>query len=322
MNKKTYWVGVDIGGTNTKVGFVDGSGNFLEHLNFQTNADEPVQLFVEKLKQTLNVYQSRINDINEVGGIGLAAPNVNYVTGLVEAPVNFKWGTIDLVKLLAQYYNVPIRIIKDSNAAALGEMRYGLAKDMKNFIVITIGTGLGSGIVVNGELIHGAHGLAGEIGHTTAIHYGRHCTCGQEGCLEAYVSAAGICRTAIEMLKDNSHTSALNSVNPKKITVKVISEAAASGDDLAFRTLDFTAQILGRKLADIVAILNPEAFIITGGVANIGDLLLTPTREYFENQLMPMYKGKITILRSNMSNGQAAILGAVSLVNDMNQNQN
>lgn len=227
-----------------------------------------------------------------------------------------------MVKLLSQYYNVLIRIITDSNAAALGEMTHGLAEDRKNFIVITIGTGLGSGIVVNGELIHGTHGLAGEIGHTTAIHYGRHCPCGQEGCLEAYVSALGICRTAIEVLNDNSHTSALNSVNPKKITVKMISEATASRDDLALRTLDFTAQILGRKLADIAAIPNLEAFIITGGVANTGDLLLAPTREYFDNQLMPMYKGKITVLRSNMSNGQAAILGAVSLVNDMNQNQN
>lgn len=320
MNKDTCWIGIDIGGTNTEVGFVDSSGKFLEYLNFQTKAKASVQLFIKKLRHALDAYISRINETYKVGGVGIAAPNVNYVTGLIESPVNFQWGNIDLVSLLSQYYNVPIRIIKDSYAAALGEMTHGLAKNMKNFVVITIGTGLGSGIVINRELITGAHGLAGEIGHTAAIQYGRHCVCGREGCLEAYVSASGICRTAIEIMNDYSHTSALNSVNPNKLTVKMISEAAASGDDLALHTLDFTAQVLGKKLADIATILNPETFIIAGGVANMGDLLLTPTREYFENQLMPMYKGKIKIIRSNMSNGQAAILGAASLVYEMNKN--
>jgi glucokinase len=318
MKNNTYWVGVDIGGTNTKVGFIDRFGNFLIQLDFRTNADAPPKKFVEKLRQILDSSQSRIDKSLKIGGIGLAAPNVNYLSGLIEAPVNFEWGTIDLVKLLKRHYDLPIRIIKDSNAAALGEMTHGLAKNMKNFIVITLGTGLGSGIVVNGEIVNGANGLAGEIGHTVAVDNGRHCACGRQGCLEAYVSANGICKTAIEMLSDKSYHSVLHNMNVNQLTAKVISEAAADGDELALQTLDFTAQILGRMLTDITAILNPEAFIITGGVANTGDLLLAPTRKYFESHLLPMYNGKIAILNSNMRDGQAAILGAASLVFDGN----
>lgn len=319
MNRNVCWAGVDIGGTNTEVGFLDSSGNFLLQAGFPTNAEGSPQKFVDKLRDVLDSNQAQLTHSHEFRGIGLAAPNVNYVSGLIESPVNFDWGTINLVDLLAQHYDIPIRIMKDANAAALGEMKYGLAQGMKNFVVITLGTGLGSGIVVNGELVHGANGLAGEIGHTVAINNGRRCACGRQGCLETYTSANGLRRTTLELMSTKSYNSELREISFNDLTAKMISDAAGEGDQLALAVLDFTAQILGRKLADVVAFLDPEAFIVMGGVARTGDLLLAPTREYFEAHLLTMYKGKVSILRSNMKDGQAAILGAATLVFDANE---
>ncbi len=314
MDKQTVLVGVDIGGTNTEVGFVDESGNVVKSTSFATNAHDVAQKFLHKLKSTIDEECARLSDRYVCRGIGIAAPNVNYLNGTIEAPANLNWGTVNLVEILGDDYEQPIRIINDANAAALGEMGFGLAQDMKNFIVITLGTGLGSGIVINGEILHGSSGMAGELGHTTVVVDGRQCGCGKTGCLEAYVSANGIRRTTIELMSQMPYDGVLATVSFDKLTAKMVSDAAHKADPLALAVLERTGSILGRKLADVVACLDPEAFILMGGVVNTGELLLEPIRRHFECHLLPVFRGKVAMLSSEMPAGRPAILGATMLL--------
>jgi glucokinase len=248
-------------------------------------------------------------------GVGVCAPNANQNTGMVENAANLAWHpATDLRGLVRAAFDLPTEVSNDANAAALGEMLYGGAKGMKNFIVITLGTGLGSGLVANGQLLLGADGLAGELGHIVVQPDGRQCGCGKRGCLETYVSATGLCRTLFEMLADSREASDLRGVAYRDLSAKRIFEAACAGDPVALATFDRTARILGLKLADAVAHTGPEAIFLFGGMAAAGDLLLKPAKAYMEEFLFPAYRGHVQLLPSGMQSGSAAILGAAALI--------
>ncbi len=314
MGKTELFIGVDIGGTNTEVGFVDISGKMVHCTSFSTSAQEVASQFVNRLGNVIHEGVGHLEERYVCKGVGIAAPNANNFHGTIECPVNLGWGTVNLVELLGERVTVPIRVINDANAAALGEMEFGAAKGMRNFVVITLGTGLGSGIVIHGEILNGAHGLAGELGHTMVVAGGRDCGCGKTGCLETYVSANGIRRTALVLMGRKFYKSELTKVSFAEMTAKAISDAALAGDQLALDVLEQTGKVLGRKLADVVAFCDPEAFVIMGGVANAGELLLEPTRRYCIGNLLPAHKGRVCILQSKMKPGEPAVLGAAMLM--------
>ena len=249
-----------------------------------------------------------------IGAIGIGAPNANYLTGAVENPVNLNWGaSTNLVGLFRQRFDVPVAITNDANAAALGELLFGGARGMKHAIVITLGTGLGSGIIVDGRVLYGADGCAGELGHTVVDPDGRNCFCGNRGCLEAYVSATGICRTVSELLGQRCDPTPLRNIPPAMLTSKDIHGAALGGDVIALAAFDATARTLAIKLADAVAHTRPEAIFLAGGLTESGDLLLLPTRRYLDQFLFGPFKGKVPLLRSELSGGNGALLGAAAL---------
>jgi len=307
-------IGIDIGGTTTCFGFVDRNGSLLHEAILDTLAHQPARYLVTRLYDAIEKHRSILPPQTILSGIGIGAPNSNYLRGTVENPVNLNWGaSTNLVELFRGRYDLPVAVTNDANAAAIGELQFGLARGMKHAIVITLGTGLGSGIIVKGELLYGADGFAGELGHTTVDLNGRHCACGKRGCLETYVSATGICRTVAELLAQRLDPSPLREVNFSQLTSKQIYEAACSGDAIALAAFDTTARILGMKLADAVAHSSPEAIFLSGGLAAAGDLLLAPTRRYLEEFLFTPYKGKVKLLLSGLPEGGGAILGAASL---------
>jgi glucokinase len=312
--KKRVALGIDIGGTNTAFGLVDSDGTCLHEESFATLAHEPFSFFLARLSEKINGIGERLADECVVEGIGAAAPTGNYYRGTIEAPSNFKWGKVDFVSIMKAHYNLPVAITNDAKAAALGEMRYGAAKEMQNFIVVTLGTGVGSGIVVNGHLIYGHDGLAGELGHTISEPGGRQCSCGRYGCLETYVSSRGICRTVFELLARRNDDSELRQISFAELTAKKIYEAAVRRDPLALAAFEYTGRILGRTLADTVAYFSPEAIIIFGGLAKAGDLLFKPTRRHFEENLLEIYKGKVKIIPSQKLSCNMAVLGASVLI--------
>jgi len=314
MDQIEVVLGVDIGGTNTAFGYVDRDGNLLAEAVMKTEAHQPSDEFFGRLHaEAEKLFTSKKNQLKLVG-IGLGAPNGNYYKGTIEQPPNLSWKYVDVVATLKRWYSIPIVLTNDANAAALGEMLFGAAKGMKDFIVITLGTGLGSGIVSNGELIYGHDGFAGEIGHTVVDPNGRQCGCGKRGCLEAYASASGICRTVIELLKEPAPPSELREINPESITSKIIFEAAQRGDKLALEAFDRTARYLGWKLADSIAHTSPEAIILCGGLAAAGDFIFTPTKKYMEEFLLNIFKNKVRLLPSGLPPGNSAILGAAALI--------
>src|ERR1035437_2233034 len=297
MKKEELVIGVDIGGTNTVIGLVDKHGNCIATNRFSTADFPDVNNYVEELcvliKQLFASYNSGIF-IEQIKGIGIGAPNGNHYRGTIEYAPNLVWkGIIPLAKMVSDNLKVPVQLTNDAKAAAIGEMIFGGAKGMKNFIEITIGTGLGSGIVANGELIYGHDGLAGELGHTIAIRNGRPCGCGRNGCLESYVSKRGIIQTYNELFKEE------NSIPDDDITPKHIEELARQGDKTAIKTYDETGRILGQFFADAVRFLEPEAIFIFGGIAQAGDLLLIPTKHYMETNMHHIYHGKVKILPSS-----------------------
>jgi glucokinase len=250
-----------------------------------------------------------------VKGIGIGAPNGNYYTGSIEFAPNLAWkGVIPLAEMLDKRMKLPVVLTNDANAAAIGEMLYGAAKGMTNFIVITLGTGLGSGIVVNGELLYGHDGFAGELGHTIVDPEGRTCGCGRKGCLETYASATGIVRTVIEMLDKVDKPSILRKANTNKLQSKDVFLAAQQGDQLALDAFEYTGKILGLKLADAIAFSSPEAIILFGGLAKAGDYIFTPTKKYMEHFLLAIYKNKVKLLPSLLKKENSAVLGAAALV--------
>lgn len=307
-------IGIDIGGTNSSIGFVDRSGTLLCMAALATEADQPADNLVSRLCDAIERLRATLPPRTTLSGIGIGAPNANYYRGTVENPPNLNWGArVSLVELFRQRYDLPIAVTNDANAAALGELLFGGARGMKHAIVVTLGTGLGSGFIVNGALLYGAGGFAGELGHTTVDPEGRRCACGKRGCLETYVSAAGLCRTVAELLAERDEPCPLRDVEFSRLTSKQIHEAACVGDPIALTAFDTAARILGMKLADAVAHTGPEAIFLSGGVAAAGDLLLVPARRYLEEFLFTPYKGKVKLLLSELPAGKGAILGAAAL---------
>lgn len=314
MSKTKVAIGIDVGGTNTVFGFVDNEGTLVYESSIPTNSHEKADLFFDRLFKKIDEDFKKFNARYELAGIGIGAPNANYYRGTVEQAPNLNWGFVNVLEIIKKYSPLPSAITNDANAAAIGEMLFGAAKGMNDFVVITLGTGLGSGIVVNGELVYGADGFAGEVGHTIFDPHGRMCGCGRKGCLEAYASATGIRRTVFELLGTTVTPSELRQVNFNQLTAKDIADAANRGDKLALEAFDFTAQVLGLKLADTVAYLSPEAIILFGGLALAGDLILEPTKRYMEENMLNIFKNKVKILPSALPGAHAAVLGASALI--------
>ncbi len=307
-------IGIDIGGTTTSFGFVDRRGTLIREDALATLAHQPADALVSRLYDAAETLRAALPPQTTLSGIGIGAPNASYLRGTVENPVNLNWGaSTNLVELFRKRYDLPVAITNDANAAAIGELLFGGAHGMEHVLVITLGTGLGSGIIVNGELLYGADGFAGELGHTTVDPEGRHCACGKRGCLETYVSATGLCRTVSELLAQRLDPCPLRDVSSTILTSKLIYETAREGDPIALAAFDATARILGMKLADAVAHTSPQAIFLFGGLAAAGDLLLAPSRRYLEEFLFTPYKGKVRLLRSGLPEGSGAVLGAAAL---------
>lgn len=308
-------VGIDIGGTGTKFGIVDRVGNVLFSDEISTKKHAQVETFIEELHASLKALIDKAGGVGRIKGIGVGAPNGNFYTGTVEYAPNLPWkGIIPLAKLLQDKFKLPVILTNDANAAAEGEMIYGAAQGMKDFIMITLGTGVGSGIVANGKLIYGHDGFAGELGHTIVIPDGRmHEGTGKRGSLESYASATGVRLTAIELLQKTNTASVLRDVLPQEIDSKKVYEAAIGGDELAKEIFEFTGKILGLALANAVMTTSPEAIILFGGLTKAGELILKPTREHMEANLIKVFQNKVKILVSHLKESDAAILGASAL---------
>jgi glucokinase len=321
--RKKVVLGIDIGGTNTKFGLVDIQGKIYIQHSLPTNAENPPENLLERLFAKLKEMLAAEQEEYQIVGIGIGAPNGNYYSGKIESPPNLKWPTVNFVQMVRKYYDVPTRLTNDANAAALGEMEFGAARGMRNFVEITLGTGLGSGIVVNGEVVYGSDGFAGELGHVIVRPGGRKCGCGRNGCLEAYASATGIRATVLEMIGNNEHDSSLATIPVEKLTAKDIFDAAEAGDQLAKEAFKFTGEILGHALANTVAHLSPEAFILFGGLASAGELLFNPVKQALEESVLYIFRGKCKIVNSGLAEGQAAILGASALIwHELHMTQN
>ena len=308
--------GIDIGGTNTVIGLVDKQGVCLTKNKIITKDYDDIDLFIKDLAEKIKETESLIKEKNIIRGIGIGAPNGNYYNGTIEEAPNLKWkGIIPVVQLIKKHFNYPsIVLTNDANAAAIGEMIYGGAKNMKDFIMITLGTGVGSGIVVNGELVYGFTGLAGELGHTIVVCSGRQCGCGRQGCLETYASATGIIRTVYELLANSTDPSEIREIAYNDLEAKMIFKAAENGDKIALKAFEFTGEILGKALANSVAHTNPEAIFLFGGLAEAGEIIFKPTKKHLEDNLLNVYKNKVKLLASELEGSDAAILGASALV--------
>jgi glucokinase len=311
-------VGIDIGGTGTKFGIVDKDGNVLSSGEMSTKKHATVETFIDELHDLLFVMIQKTGGPGRIKGIGMGAPNGNYYTGTIEYAPNLPWrGIIPLAKMVQEKFKLPVTLTNDANAAAIGEMMYGAAKGMRDFIMITLGTGVGSGIVANGQLIYGHDGFAGELGHTIVIPDGRlHPGTGKHGSLESYASATGVCYTTVEFLEKSAQPSVLRDLPKEAIDSKKVYEAAIKGDALAREVYDFTGKILGLALANAVMFSSPEAIILFGGLTRAGELILTPTREHMEANLIKIFQNKVKILISHLKESDAAILGASALAWD------
>jgi glucokinase len=309
-------IGIDIGGTNTVLGVVDMEGNIIVRNLMPTQTSIDYHPYMDTLAQWIKKTISVLEGDIDIKGIGVGAPNGNYYNGTIEFAPNLKFkGIVPVVEFLKSEFNYDIIVLtNDANAAAMGEMIYGGARGMRDFIMITLGTGVGSGIVVNGEMVYGHDGFAGEIGHTIVDPKGRDCGCGRKGCLETYASAIGIKRTVFSLLSSMNEPSILRNISFEKLSAKMIDEAARKGDKIAISAFDYTGEVLGLKLADAIAHTSPEAIFLFGGLAQAGDLIFEPTRNYMEKQILSIYKNKVKILPSELPPGDAAILGASALV--------
>lgn len=312
-------IGIDIGGTGTKFGIVDRDGNVLFSGQMSTKGHKDIDAYIDSLYNNLSELIEKAGGSARMKGIGVGAPNGNYYTGTIEYAPNLPWrGIIPLCKMMEDKFKLPVILTNDANAAAIGEMMYGAAKGMKDFIMITLGTGVGSGIVANGQLIYGHDGFAGELGHTIVIPDGRlHEGTGKRGPLESYASATGVRLTALEMLEKTKTDSLLRKVPKDKLDSKAVYEAAIQGDKLAHEVFEFTGRILGLALANAVMFSSPEAIVLFGGLTKAGDLILKPTRENMEANLLQVFQNKVKLLISHLRESDAAILGASALVWDM-----
>lgn len=312
---KDVVIGIDIGGTFTKYGLVDRNGEIYHEGSMPSDKHSDVSDYISALRE--EIFKNIDRDAFQIKGVGIGAPNGNYYNGTIEYAPNLRWkGVINLSRLVENEFTLPVSVTNDANAAAMGEMLYGGAKGMKNFIMITLGTGLGSGIVVNGEMVYGHDGFAGELGHTIVDPDGRQCACGKMGCLETYVSAPGIKRTVFELMGMGIGDSPLKKYCFEELDAKKISDAANKGDKLALKAFEYTGRILGLKLSDAVAHTSPQAIFLFGGLSKAGDLIIKPTVKYFEKYLLKIYSGKIEIRQSALQDRNIAVLGAGALIWD------
>lgn len=314
--EKQFVVGVDVGGQTAKIGVVDARGDVLIQSVIRTDRHDDAQYFVDDLSKAIKELIVKSGKEGQIRGVGVGAPNGNYYTGEIAFAPNLVWAAkknVLFAKMLsAALDGIPVALTNDANAAAVGEMTYGVAKGMKHFIMITLGTGVGSGIVINGEVLYGSDGFAGELGHTCAVrHNGRQCGCGKQGCLEAYCSAMGVARTAREWLEMSDEPSLLRSVD--KITSKDVFDAAKEGDVLAKKIFDYTGRILGEKLADFIEFSAPEAIVLFGGLARAKEYIYEPTLKAMNENVLPLWRDKVDLLFSQLKESDAAILGASAL---------
>lgn len=327
MRRMEYAVGIDIGGTNTATGLVDREGTVVAATSFGTREYPFFPDYMDRLAAEIGRLRELAGTDAHVIGIGIGAPNANYRSGCIEQPANLRWRDpaagrrrryLDVLpvveSLQARLRSMPVLMTNDAKAAAVGEMVYGGARGMRDFIVITLGTGLGSGFVVNGELVYGHDGLAGELGHVIVNDAGRECGCGRKGCLETYVSATGIKRTIFELLADTTTPSRFRKVSFDRLDAKMITDAALAGDPLAIEAFEYTGKMLGRALADTVAVTSPEAIFLLGGLARAGDFILEPTGRFMEAYMLKQFRNKVKLLLSGLEGENAAVLGASALV--------
>ncbi len=315
--KKELALGIDIGGTTTKFGIVDSKGHILDQDRIPTNQHEVVEDFIDDLHAKLEPMIKKAGGIEHFIGIGMGAPNGNFYSGTIEYAPNLKWkGIIPIAELMHKKFGLETRLTNDANAAAVGEMMYGCAKDMKDFITITLGTGVGSGIIIDGKIVLGHDGFAGELGHTIIRPGGRvHKSTGMHGSLEAYASATGVRETAIEMMTAHPEAETLlRNYRINELTSETVYECAMQGDTIANNIFEFTGQILGESLANFIMFSSPEAIILFGGLTKAGNLLLNPTRKHMEANLLPIFQNKVKLLFSELKEADAAILGASALV--------
>jgi len=310
---KEVVAGIDIGGTNTVLGLVEKTGNIIAEGNLKTMDYPDIHDFVSTLYATIKE-MIEANPGFKLAAIGIGAPNANYHRGTIELAPNLAWkGIVPIAELIKKKVDVEVAITNDAKAAAIGEMLFGGAKKMKDFIILTLGTGLGSGIVINGEVLYGHTGFAGELGHTTIVPGGRDCGCGRQGCFETYGSASGLVRTVFNLLSEMKEESTLRDIPPSQLTSKMIADAAAENDPIALEALDYTAEMIAFGIANAIGFSSPEAVFLFGGLAQAGELLFSPIREYVNQKVMPVYKGTVKILASGIPENNAAVLGAAAL---------
>ena len=311
---KPYVIGLDLGGTNSVFGIVDSRGDIKATTAIKTQGyGNNVEAYVDASIEALKIIIDQVGGIDKIKAMGIGAPNGNYYNGTIEFAPNLEWGrngVVPLAKLFSDKLGIPVALTNDANAAAIGEMTYGVARGMKNFIVITLGTGVGSGIVINGQLVYGCDGFAGELGHVIVKENGRQCGCGRKGCLETYCSATGVARSAREFLANSDELSLLRELDPEKITSYDVAVAAGKGDKIANEIFEFTGKILGEACADFAAFSSPEAFIFFGGLTKAGDLIMNPIKKAYDETVLNIFKGKAKFLVSGLEGSSAAVLGA------------
>ena len=312
---KPYVIGIDMGGTNTAFGIVDARGNVIASSSIKTRKHSKIEDYIDELHTEINRLIEANDAQDKIQGIGIGAPNANYFTGIIEDGVNLPWPTpIPLADLITEKFGIPTIITNDANAAAIGEMTYGAARGLKDFIMITLGTGVGSGIVINGQMVYGHDGFAGELGHVIMKrNNGRMCGCGRTGCLEAYCSATGVARTAREFLVARPEPSLLRDIPAEEIVSKDVYDAAVKGDKLALDIFEFTGRILGEALSDFIAFSSPEAIVLFGGLAKSGDYIMKPIKKALDENILKIYEGKTKLLVSELKDADAAVLGASAL---------
>lgn len=312
---KPYVIGIDMGGTNTVFGIVDARGIVIASDSIKTRKHANISDYIDELYNECMRLVKANDAVDKIHGIGVGAPNANYFTGMIEDGVNLPWPTpIPFAQLLSEKFGIPVAITNDANAAAIGEMTYGVARGLKDFIMITLGTGVGSGIVINGQLVYGHDGFAGELGHVIVKrNNGRLCGCGRTGCLETYCSATGVARSAREFLEARNEPSILRNIPTEDITSKDVYDAAVQGDKLAKDIFEYTGNILGEALADFTVFSSPAAFVLFGGLAKSGELLLAPLKNAMEKNMLSVFKGKVKVLLSELKEADAAVLGASAL---------
>jgi len=310
---KDVVAGIDIGGTNIIFGLVDESGNVIAEERLKTVEYPEIKDYIEAQHASIRKMVDG-NPGHKLIGLGVGAPNANYHKGTIELAPNLAWkGIVPLAEYLKEKVNLPVVVTNDANAAAMGEMIFGGAKEMKDFIVLTLGTGLGSGIVVNGEVVYGHTGFAGELGHTIIVPGGRECGCGRKGCSETYASASGLVRSVLNLLSEMRYDSSLRDLPPSELTSKKIVEEAEKGDRIAIEAMNYTAEMLGLGIINAITFSSPEAVFLFGGLVKAGEMLLAPVRKYVDQNVMPIFRGRVKILPSGISESNAAVLGAAAL---------